>query len=87
MQLAQICIEGMTWHLFKVLKESKPNLILEGLKLGQFDHYGDYHTRNPFSRLKTLLQDGSANGYVKEFQMLAAQILVMPEDQYMGLFL
>lgn len=38
-QNAQICMEGATWHWFKVLKESNPQLMWEKLELALFDRF------------------------------------------------
>ena len=47
-QLAQLYMEGMTWHWFKMLKEEDPNLDWEKFKQSFFDRYGGQQTGNLF---------------------------------------
>lgn len=81
LQLALICIVGMTWQWFKVLKEADPCLDWEKLKFTLFDFYGEHHSGNQFLQLQVLRQVGSIDGYVGESEMLATQI--PPIEQYM----
>lgn len=86
-QLAQICMEGMTWHWFKILRDSDPQLDWEKLKRSLMDRYGDHDSGNPFSQLKLLQQNGNIDEYVEAFEVLMAEVSPMSEEQYIGFFL
>ena len=87
LELTQICMEGMAWHWFKMLKEEDPQLNWERFKRAFFDRYGDHHSGNLFTQLKMLRQSGSVDDYVEEFEMLASHIAGITDEQYLGMFL
>ena len=86
-QLTQICMEGMPWHWFKMLKKEDPNLDWEKFKSALFDRYGNQQSGNLFLQLKMLRQVGSVDEFVEEFEMLASQVSGITDEQYMGLFM
>ena len=53
-ELAQICMEGPSWHWFKMLREEEPSLDWEKFKRAFFDRYGDQFSGNLFMQLKML---------------------------------
>lgn len=71
-QLAHTCLDGMTWHWFKVLQDSEPQLSWEVLKRSLMDRYGDHQSGNPLSQLKQLQQTGTVDEYVKAFEVYDA---------------
>ena len=79
-QLAQLCMEGMPWHWFKMLKEEDPSLDWERFKHAFFDRYGNQHIGNLFLQLKMIQQEASLDEFVKEFEMLASQILGITDE-------
>lgn len=56
MKIEQICMQVMTWHWFKILRNSDPQLIWETFKRSLMDCCGDYHSGSRFSQLKRLQQ-------------------------------
>lgn len=82
--LAQICMEGMTWHWFKVLTNTELHLQWETFKRVLLDHYGDHQFGNSFAQLKFLQQSRFVDEYVEAFKVLMAQVSPLSEDQYVG---
>ena len=83
--MAQLCMEGMPWHWFKMLKEEDPNLNWEKFKRSFFDRYGGQQTGNLFLQLKMIRQEATLDEFVEEFEMLASQIPGIIDEQYLGL--
>ena len=87
LEFAQICMEGPSWHWYKMLKEENSCLDWEKFKRAFFDRFGDQFSGNLFMQLKMLRQEGSVDEFVEEFEMVASQISGMSTDQYLGLFI
>ncbi|KAE9602911.1 putative succinate dehydrogenase (quinone) [Lupinus albus] len=86
-RLAKLSMEGATIHWFNLLRATEKDLTWARMKRALIDRYGGRQSGNPFEELKDLIQTGSVEEYVSEFEFISSQVDRLPEEQYMGYFL
>ncbi|XP_027936242.1 uncharacterized protein LOC114191269 [Vigna unguiculata] len=86
-RLAKLSMEGATIHWFNLLQESEKDLSWAQLKRELIGRYGGRTSNNPFEELKDLLQTGSVEEYLAEFEYISSQVSRLPEEQYLGYFI
>jgi len=86
-RLAKLSMEGATIHWFNLLCETDDDLTWVKLKRALIDSYEGRKSDNPFEEFKDLMQTGSVEEYMNEFEFISSQVARLPEDQYLGYFI
>ncbi|KAK2419988.1 hypothetical protein QL285_030786 [Trifolium repens] len=85
--LAQLCMEVATIHFFNSLICENEGLDWEGLKEALLGRYGGHGDGDVYEQLTDLKQKGTVDEYITDFEYLIAQILRLPDKQFLGYFL
>lgn len=87
MGLAQLSMEGSTFHFYNALLKADEELTWEKLREAFLERYGGNNDGDVYEQLTELRQKGTVEEYITEFEHLTAQIPKLPDKQYQGYFL
>ncbi|KZV27862.1 hypothetical protein F511_37858 [Dorcoceras hygrometricum] len=88
LKLAQIHMDGLTYHWFQWLRLKVPDLTWGRLAEELIKRYGGRRQENPFFLLASLKQgQQTLDAYIEQFEVLLAQVGDLPEEQCLGYFL
>lgn len=85
--LAQLCMEGPTIHLFNSLLDEDDVLTWEVLKTALLERYGGNDDSDVYEQLSELHLKGTVEEYITDFEYLIAQIPKLSDKQFQGYFL
>lgn len=80
-------MEGEAVHWYRFIQKRNPSLSWQSLTPLMLQRFGEGSKDNVFERLKTLKQEESVDVYLREFEILVAQIPDPSEEQMLGYFL
>lgn len=86
-RLARLSMGGVVQHWFSIVEEVYESLTWSQLKQELLQRFSGLEIQNPFEQLSTLLQSGSVQKYIEDFEYLLSLVPRQTESQALGYFL